>query len=117
MRFSNLLKYNRELKQLSQEDLAKILNVSKENIIKWEKGTTYPSITTLIIISDHLEISLDKMIKDDDSLRNIIINSDKQKNNNDWGSRGRTIGDFLADYWWTIFPVGAFLLFIIKAIF
>lgn len=117
MRLANLLKYNRELKQLSQEDLAKILNVSKENIMKWEKGIAYPSISTLIIISDYFEISLDKMIKDDASLKNIIINSSKQQNSDNWESRGRTIGDFLADYWWTIFPVGAFLLFIIRAIF
>lgn len=117
MKLSNLLKYNRELKQLSQEDLAKILNVSKENIIEWEKGTAYPSINTLIMISDYFEISLDKMIKDDSSLKNMIINLEQQQYSNNWGSRGRTIGDFLADYWWTIFPVGAFLLFIIKVLF
>ncbi len=59
-KITNLRKEN----NLTQEDLAEILNVSRQTISNWENGKSYPDIATLILISDQFKISLDDLLKD-----------------------------------------------------
>ncbi|WP_048704885.1 helix-turn-helix transcriptional regulator [Companilactobacillus ginsenosidimutans] len=49
----------------SQDDLADKLKVSRQTISNWETGRTYPDITSLTMLSDIFEISLDDLIKED----------------------------------------------------
>lgn len=46
----------------SQQDLGRILNMSKMAISHWESGHSEPSIAQLIIIADHFEVSVDYLI-------------------------------------------------------
>lgn len=62
--FSEKLQTLRKEKGLSQEQLAELLNVSRQSISKWESGQTYPEINKLIIVSDLFEITLDDLVKD-----------------------------------------------------
>ncbi len=59
-KITNLRKEN----NLTQEDLAEMLNVSRQTISNWENGKSYPDIATLILISDQFKISLDDLLKD-----------------------------------------------------
>lgn len=43
---------------MSQNDLAKVLNISDKAISKWERGKTFPDISMLIPLSETLEVSL-----------------------------------------------------------
>lgn len=41
------LKFQRERSKLTQEDVAKVLNVSRQSISKWERGEAEPNLATL----------------------------------------------------------------------
>ncbi|MDD3223883.1 MAG: DUF5680 domain-containing protein [Clostridium sp.] len=53
----------RKEKALSQEELAGILNVSRQAVGKWENGIAYPDLERLIQLSDYFKISLDRLVK------------------------------------------------------
>ena len=56
------IKYYRELKHLTQEDLAEKINVSRSLIAKWEQGRGVPSVENLEAICDALEIKVDDIV-------------------------------------------------------
>ncbi|MCY7164614.1 helix-turn-helix domain-containing protein [Streptococcus gallolyticus] len=55
----------RKEKNLSQEELAEKLYVSRQTISNWERGKTYPDINSLLLIATYFGISLDNLIKGD----------------------------------------------------
>lgn len=69
MNLSYNLKQKREEHNLSQEDVAQILNISRQSVSKWENGNCYPDLDNLIRLSDLYHISLDELIKGDKELQ------------------------------------------------
>ncbi|MGX7013578.1 helix-turn-helix domain-containing protein [Vagococcus silagei] len=65
MNFSHQLKKYREKEQLSQEELAEKIYVSRQTISKWENDKTYPDIHNLIALSILFDITLDELVKGD----------------------------------------------------
>lgn len=59
---------------LSQEEFAESLNVSRQTVSNWENNKCYPDIETLIIISTKYKISLDDLLKNDIKLVKNIDN-------------------------------------------
>lgn len=57
----NLLSIRKE-KQLSQEELAEKIGVSRQAISKWEQGSGYPETEKLLILSHELNVSLDYLM-------------------------------------------------------
>ena len=57
----NIGRYRRE-KGLTQEELAKILNVSFQAISKWENAQSLPDLTLLPTLSQVLGVSIDKLL-------------------------------------------------------
>lgn len=53
-----LIRDKRQAHGMSQNDLAKVLNISGKAISKWERGKTFPDISMLIPLSETLEVSL-----------------------------------------------------------
>ena len=62
MSFAENLKQLRKEKQLSQEELAEILDVSRQAVSKWEQGIGYPEVEKLLLLSSKLHISLDSLM-------------------------------------------------------
>lgn len=64
----------REENDLTQEQLGKILNVSRVLISKWETGKEIPPIRRINILSNHFKVSLDYIFKfsDNNNYENII---------------------------------------------
>ncbi len=62
MSFADNLKQLRKEKQLSQEELAEILDVSRQAVSKWEQGIGYPEVEKLLLLSSKLNISLDSLM-------------------------------------------------------
>lgn len=62
MKFSENLKIFRSEKQLTQEKLAELLNVSRQAVSKWESGQGYPEVDKLVKLSEILEVSLDELM-------------------------------------------------------
>lgn len=58
------MKFLREKKNLSQEELAKKLQISRQSISKWEQGISYPSILYLIPLTKILDCTLEELLKD-----------------------------------------------------
>lgn len=54
----------RKQNNLTQEDLAEKLNVSRQTVSNWETAKCYPDIETLVIISNKFNVSLDVLIKE-----------------------------------------------------
>lgn len=50
---------------LTQEQFAEIIKVSRQSVSKWELGTTYPDTEKLIRISKLFDCSLDYLLKDE----------------------------------------------------
>jgi len=57
--FGKRIKELREEKCLGQKELAQILNTSKQNISRWEKGYFEPDQKTIVLIAKFFDISTD----------------------------------------------------------
>ncbi len=57
----NIKKY-RNLKNLTQEELAEYLGITAQSVSKWERGETYPDITFLPALANIFETSIDLLI-------------------------------------------------------
>ena len=65
MKIGIKLKQGRAEKNLTQEEAAKILNVSRSTVSSWEVNRTYPDLDMLVSLSDLYDISLDLMLRED----------------------------------------------------
>lgn len=55
------IKLLRKAENLTQEELANKLNISRVNYTRYETGKVRPDYETLIKIADYFEISLDEL--------------------------------------------------------
>ena len=62
MEFNEKLQQLRKEKELTQEQLAEKLFVSRTAISKWESGRGYPSIDSLKAISKLFSVSVDDLL-------------------------------------------------------
>ena len=65
MELGERLKSHRQRAQLSQEELANRVYVSRQTISNWENDKTYPDVNSLVLLSEVFQISLDTLIKGD----------------------------------------------------
>lgn len=62
MGFAKNLKQIRKENELSQEELAELLGVSRQAVSKWEQGVGYPEVEKLLLLSNTLNVSLDSLM-------------------------------------------------------
>ncbi|MGG0155414.1 helix-turn-helix transcriptional regulator [Bacillus mycoides] len=77
MSLGQQLKKFRESQNLSQEDVAKKIGVTRQAVYKWENDKSYPDIDNLIILSEFYNVTLDDLIKGNDSFKKKIKIDDK----------------------------------------
>lgn len=77
MEFNEKLQELRKLKNLTQEELAQKLFVSRTAISKWESGRGYPSIDSLKAIALFFDVTIDELLSSDEVLS--IAEEDHQK--------------------------------------
>ena len=56
----------RKRKGLSQEDLAEILNVTRQSVSKWETGEATPEVSKLVGLAKVFDVSTDWLLSEDD---------------------------------------------------
>ncbi|MBR3694431.1 MAG: helix-turn-helix transcriptional regulator [Erysipelotrichales bacterium] len=78
MEFHEKLQELRKAKGLTQEELAKILFVSRTAISKWEGARGYPSIDSLKDISTYFSVSIDDLLSGD----TLITLAERENKNN-----------------------------------
>ena len=71
MGFAENLKELRKERGLSQEDLAELLDVSRQAVSKWENDLTAPDTLNLIRIADVLDTDVEYLTTGKHSLRHI----------------------------------------------
>lgn len=64
----------RKAKGLSQEELAEVLNVSRQTISKWETGQSQPDLDKLLPLCELFEISADELLG-----KEIVKNTTQKK--------------------------------------
>ena len=60
--FKERLKELRTERNITQQELGNLVNMSKMAISHWEKGHSEPSISELIILSNYFEVTVDYLI-------------------------------------------------------
>jgi len=79
MSLGHRLKQLREEKGLTQEELGKVINVSKPSISRYEAGTNEPNTETLKQLAIYFYVSLDYLMGLTD-IRNLYTSTDKISN-------------------------------------
>lgn len=71
----------RKSKNMSQEDLANVLNVSRQTVSKWETGESNPDIEKIVPLCDFFDISTDELLKGSNSFleREIVLEKKRNK--------------------------------------
>ena len=62
------IKKSREEQEMTQEELAEQLHVTRQTVSSWETGRTEPDIETLQQISDCLDVTVEELIYDEKRL-------------------------------------------------
>jgi len=78
MKFCEKLAKQRKNNNLSQEQLAEMLSVSRQAVSKWENGSSYPDMDKIISISKILNCTLEDLL--DDGVINMIVNRKNHRN-------------------------------------
>lgn len=78
MSFSEKLQSLRKANKMSQEQLADMLDVTRQSVSKWESGQTYPEMDKLLSMCKIFKCSLDDLTNDE--VTDIKI-EDKKRNN------------------------------------
>ena len=63
MSFGERLYNLRKENNISQEELAELLDVSRQSISKWENDKAYPEMTRLLFISNYFGVTLDYLMR------------------------------------------------------
>ena len=78
-------KYRTEM-NISQEELAEKIYVTRQSISNWENGKTYPDIHSLLLLSSLFGISLDQLVKGDIEIMKDLIKKEEIEKMNRYGS-------------------------------
>lgn len=68
MTLGETIKDLRKRNNMSQEQLAEKLDVSRQNVSLWEKDSTRPTIENIITLSDIFSVSVDELLKSNEPL-------------------------------------------------
>ncbi|MBY6898071.1 helix-turn-helix domain-containing protein [Clostridium botulinum] len=77
--FGDRLKELREEKEMTQEELGKLLNVSRQTISGYEAGAIEPSISNLVKLANIFNVSLDYLLCRTKERYNLNLKDKKNK--------------------------------------
>lgn len=80
MNFSENLKKIRKENNLSQEQLADKLSVSRQSVSKWESGSAYPEMDKMLKLCEMFDLGIDELLNQD--VESINKNKDNKNNFN-----------------------------------
>ncbi|MDN6597447.1 MAG: helix-turn-helix domain-containing protein, partial [Lentilactobacillus parabuchneri] len=65
MDIGNKIKTYRKIQNLSQEELARKVYVSRQTVSNWETNKRYPDIQNILLLSVLFDVSVDELIRGD----------------------------------------------------
>lgn len=88
----NRLKHLRKLLDLTQEELAEELDISRQSLISLEKEKCLPSLNLAHVISEFFDLPIEVIFKQGDN--NMRMRDPKKKKN----KRSRSMGSFFRNF-------------------
>ena len=85
MELGKQIKKHRQEVQLSQEELADRVYVSRQTISNWENDKSYPDVNSLVLLSEIFQTSLDNLIKGDVEVMKDVIQKEEIVKMNRYG--------------------------------
>lgn len=85
MELGKQIKMHRQEAELSQEELANRVYVSRQTISNWENHKSYPDVNSLVLLSEIFQISLDNLIKGDIGVMKEVIQKEEIEKMNRYG--------------------------------
>ena len=85
MELGKQIKTYRQKMQLSQEELANRVYVSRQTISNWENNKSYPDVNSLVLLSEIFQVSLDQLIKGDIEDMKAVIQKEEIEKMNRYG--------------------------------
>ena len=85
MELGKQIKMHRQEAELSQEELANRVYVSRQTILNWENDKSYPDVNSLVLLSEIFQISLDNLIKGDIEVMKDVIQKEEIVKMNRYG--------------------------------
>ncbi|WP_228480101.1 helix-turn-helix domain-containing protein, partial [Streptococcus suis] len=89
------IKNLRTTKNLSQDELAEKLYISRQAVSKWENGEATPDIDKLVQLAEIFGVSLDYLVLGKEPEKEIVVEQRGKMN----------VWEFLANYWWVLIPI------------
>ena len=89
MKFGDNLKSLRKRKKISQEDLAELVNVSRQSISKWENGEAYPTMNNILELCKIFNCKINDLVHtnmsdisslDKEIIMNVVKFNEKKQN-------------------------------------
>lgn len=77
MNLGNRIKEERERLNMSQDELAEKMNITRQAISKWETGKSFPDIEKILELSNLFNLSLDELVKGDKAFQQNLIKEGK----------------------------------------
>ena len=78
MELGRIIKKSRKELNMTQQEVAEKLNISRQTLSNWEIGKNYPDVFMLLKLADFYSLSLDTMLRGDESLMKKIESDAKQ---------------------------------------
>ena len=79
MKFNEKLKYLRESKGYTQDEIANKLNIARQSVSKWEQGINEPDFETVKKLCQILDCSIGELIDDDQDIKPSKVEKDERK--------------------------------------
>lgn len=98
--FSQQLVKIRRRQNMSQEQLASQLFVSRQSISKWEQGETSPDIGTLVKLANLLQVDLNELVSGDTTGASVRHHEEPRQS-----QTAMNFWEFLSNNWWTVIPI------------
>ena len=77
MELGKKIKYYRNEKAVTQDELAERVFVSRQTISNWENDKSYPDINSILLLSEVLDVPIDNLIKGDVEQMKDEINTEE----------------------------------------
>jgi len=87
MKLSEKLKKYRKIFDLSQEQLAEKLNVSRQVVTKWENENGIPEISNLKALSNLFDVSIDYLLDDEKIIEYPVLKEKYEIEKNNYSNR------------------------------
>lgn len=69
----------RKARGWSQEELADMIDVTRQSVSKWESGQSVPELDKIVMLSDLFGVSIDELLKEESTVSSLVEETDEEE--------------------------------------